>query len=196
MDIKSISYNCRAEVVNYKGVTFRSLLEGRWAAFFDSTVYAWQYEPTFAYEYFSGWLPDFAVWTRENDEPIYCEVKPINLRILPQEIKSKVDQCDKINGTIVGILGENPCVSRNPMSMGWVSKRKNDQRIWMSWTVGDMQRVKILWDNTENKFNQMSSTGDALANLASEIEWEAKHGVDHKRDLFRAVANRYYLDEV
>ncbi|MEW5859539.1 MAG: hypothetical protein AB1861_19480, partial [Cyanobacteriota bacterium] len=64
MDIKSISYNSRPEVVNYKGVTFRSLLEGRWAAFFDSAVYAWQYEPTFAYEYFSGWLPDFAVWTR------------------------------------------------------------------------------------------------------------------------------------
>ena len=52
----------------YAGVTFRSGLEARWAAFFDLLGIDWQYEPC----RLDGWVPDFLVagwWL--------AEVKPV-----------------------------------------------------------------------------------------------------------------------
>lgn len=44
----------------YKGYSFRSRLEARWAVFFDALGIEWQYEPE-GFELPSGWyLPDFA----------------------------------------------------------------------------------------------------------------------------------------
>ena len=42
-------------ITEYGGVTFRSQLEARWAAYFDRRGIAWEYEPA----RFDGWTPDF-----------------------------------------------------------------------------------------------------------------------------------------
>ena len=42
-------------ITEYGGVTFRSQLEARWAAYFDRHGIAWKYEPA----RFDGWVPDF-----------------------------------------------------------------------------------------------------------------------------------------
>ena len=47
-------------IAEYGGMTFRSQLEARWAAYFDRRAITWEYEPA----RFDGWKPDFAwSWT-------------------------------------------------------------------------------------------------------------------------------------
>ena len=57
----------------YRGITFRSRLEARWAAFFDQCEWTWQYEPEIV---IPGWLPDFSIAAHAG--PILVEVKPID----------------------------------------------------------------------------------------------------------------------
>jgi len=57
----------------YKGVTFRSRTEARWAVFFDSLGLRWEYEPQFFALRSGNYLPDFRVWY--GDEPHWFEVK-------------------------------------------------------------------------------------------------------------------------
>jgi hypothetical protein len=56
----------------YKGYRFRSRLEARWAVFFDTLGYDWEYEPE-GFELAGGerYLPDFRV------EGWWVEVKPM-----------------------------------------------------------------------------------------------------------------------
>jgi len=60
-----------AKPTRYRGITFRSRLEARWASFFDLTGWRWEYEPLDL----AGWIPDFALIGAEH--PILAEVKPI-----------------------------------------------------------------------------------------------------------------------
>jgi len=54
---------------SYGGVRFRSRLEAKWAAFFDTIGWRWTYEP-FDLE---GYIPDFVLHFRK---PMLVEVKP------------------------------------------------------------------------------------------------------------------------
>lgn len=56
----------------YKGINFRSLLEARWAYFFDKLGWTWQYEP---FE-MDGYIPDFLVTFSEDCWPMVVDVKP------------------------------------------------------------------------------------------------------------------------
>ena len=56
----------------YKGINFRSLLEARWAYFFDKLGWTWQYEP---FE-MDGYIPDFLVTYSKECSPIVVDVKP------------------------------------------------------------------------------------------------------------------------
>jgi hypothetical protein len=53
----TFQYRIKAHPTVYKGTTFRSRLEARWAAFFDLAGWTWQYEPIDLV----GWSPDFLV---------------------------------------------------------------------------------------------------------------------------------------
>lgn len=65
----------------YNGYRFRSRLEARWAVFFDSIGWDYEYEPQ-GFELPSGlrYLPDFLVWINlynyDKVEPYYVEIKP------------------------------------------------------------------------------------------------------------------------
>lgn len=60
----------------YKGYTFRSRLEARWAVFFDALDIKWEYEPEgFKLSDGTYYLPDFYLPTFSSG--MYCEVKPI-----------------------------------------------------------------------------------------------------------------------
>lgn len=52
-----MNYTIKSHPTIYKGVTFRSRLEARWAAFFDLAGWSWEYEPIDL----PGWSPDFRV---------------------------------------------------------------------------------------------------------------------------------------
>jgi hypothetical protein len=73
-----MKYDIKAHPTNYHGVTFRSRLEARWAAFFDFIGWSWEYEPIDL----NGWTPDFRVhWDCGHSEcpnghTLMIEVKP------------------------------------------------------------------------------------------------------------------------
>lgn len=52
-----MKYDIKSHRTVYDGVTFRSRLEARWAAFFDLVGWEWEYEPIDL----DGWSPDFRV---------------------------------------------------------------------------------------------------------------------------------------
>ncbi|MBS7793076.1 hypothetical protein KTR66_24050 [Roseococcus sp. SDR] len=62
-----------ARPTSYKGRKLRSRLEAKWAAFFDSVSWHWEYEP----EAIGGWMPDFLIFGPSGR--IYVEVKPDHL---------------------------------------------------------------------------------------------------------------------
>jgi hypothetical protein len=61
--------NFAAIPTTFKGVTYRSRLEAKWACTFDLLGWAFEYEPFDL----NGWIPDFALlW----NEPLLIEIKP------------------------------------------------------------------------------------------------------------------------
>jgi len=54
----------------YRGHTFRSRLEARWAAMFDVLGWTWTYEPFDC----AGYIPDFVL---HGDRPVLVEIKPV-----------------------------------------------------------------------------------------------------------------------
>ena len=82
----------------YKGVTFRSQLEARWAAWFDRNGIGWEYEPV----PMGNWLPDFRI--RTGNEETYVEVKPV--AEFPADVAEKIDRSDWKGRAM--ILGKTP----------------------------------------------------------------------------------------
>lgn len=73
----------------YAGVTFRSRLEARWAAFFTALGWRWSYEPFDSH----GWIPDFALSsTYGMGRPVLVEVKPIDA--FDRATAEKIDAAD------------------------------------------------------------------------------------------------------
>ena len=77
-----MKYTINAIKTRYKGISFRSRLEAKWAAFFDLCEWRWEYEPVdFRFEN-TGWIPDFFVEFPcghsecNGSHTIYAEVKP------------------------------------------------------------------------------------------------------------------------
>lgn len=64
-------YKIPGKETRWKGITFRSRLETKWAVFFDLLGLEWQYEPVDL----GTWTPDFLL--RGSKRSIYVEVKPI-----------------------------------------------------------------------------------------------------------------------
>lgn len=65
----------RAITTRYKGYSFRSRLEARWAVFFDHLGIRWEYEPE-GFELGNGlrylpdfWLPDWKLWVEVKPGP-------------------------------------------------------------------------------------------------------------------------------
>lgn len=81
------NYNIKAKPTTYAGVTFRSRLEARWAAFFDICGLQWKYEPRF--DFIKGWLPDFLITTSACE--ILAEVKPIDIAYAEREYRCGKD---------------------------------------------------------------------------------------------------------
>ena len=63
-----MTYRIGAKETVFRGVTFRSALEARWARFFDAIGARWEYEPDAGCPW---WAPDFRVFG------MLAEVKPV-----------------------------------------------------------------------------------------------------------------------
>jgi hypothetical protein len=58
---------------SYRGIKMRSLLETRWASFFDLVGWRWSYEPPLG----NGDIPDFLILGKA---PMLIEIRPVVLR--------------------------------------------------------------------------------------------------------------------
>ncbi len=96
-------------ITEYGGVTFRSQLDARWAAYFDRRGIVWEYEPT----QFDGWAPDFRVVL--DSVEAYAEVKPVSE--LPMDVAQRILNagCD----ADVLILGRGPQHAWRYQGQGW-----------------------------------------------------------------------------
>ncbi len=98
----------------YKGVTFRSRLEARWAIYFDNVGIEWEYEKE-AYQLRSGnYLPDF--WLPQVN--MWAEVKPGDFSVIE---RAKAYELAKVTGFEVLLLGGTPA----PKSY-YAAPREND----------------------------------------------------------------------
>jgi hypothetical protein len=77
-------YTIPAVQIKYNGVTYRSVLEATWAAFFDAVGWKYDYEP----KRYGDWLVDFVI---HGHKDIPVEVKPVT--VLPGEVAEKIDEC-------------------------------------------------------------------------------------------------------
>ena len=87
---------------DYKGAAMRSLLEAKWAAFFDCLGWKWVYEPC----EFNGWIPDFVLIGEK--QQTFVEVKPVFE--FPTEVAEKIDAAG-VPGEVL-IVGMAPLVAK------------------------------------------------------------------------------------
>ena len=96
-------------ITEYGGVTFRSQLEARWAAYFDRHSIAWEYEPA----RLDGWTPDFRLALGGGD--VYAEVKP--LTEFPMDVAQRILNAS-YDGDVM-ILGQGPRHAWRYRGDGW-----------------------------------------------------------------------------
>lgn len=85
----------KAIQTKYKGYRFRSRLEARWAVFFDSCGYNWEYEAEgYVLPCGTYYLPDFKVWGEDSngDYNVFLfEVKPSEESLFDKKISAFQD---------------------------------------------------------------------------------------------------------
>ena len=98
-------------ITEYGGVTFRSRLEARWAAYFDRRGIPWEYEPA----RFDGWTPDFRLVL--DGAHIYAEVKPVSE--FPMDVAQRVLNAAGCDADVL-ILGQRtaPCLAISGRRLG------------------------------------------------------------------------------
>ena len=154
-------YNMKAHQTIYKGVSFRSRLEARWAAFFDLIGWEWEYEPFDLI----GWTPDFLVsfhcghmecGGKQSRHKLLVEVKPY----------TKIEQFDghpctmypyghfdasSLEDDVVipadasAAFGNDPYISRWEMCHG----AGGGIYTLMDWT--DIEDIDVLWNKAGAK---------------------------------------------
>lgn len=112
----------------YKGITYRSRLEAKWACFFDLLGWPYEYEPFDL----DGYIPDFAIMFKK---PLLVEVKPV------LSIDEVMEKCQKpivaawnenrrilIAGGNIGYhgSGESPNGRHTSYNIGWIAYGEDD----------------------------------------------------------------------
>jgi hypothetical protein len=98
-------YDIKPKETVYNGIQFRSLLEAKWACFFDLTGWQWQYEPM----EINGRIPDFIIYTKSKHyatNKIIVEVKPSTM--IDDKFKQNILSSYANEKCHLLILDENP----------------------------------------------------------------------------------------
>jgi hypothetical protein len=115
-----VKYNIKAIETKFKGYTFRSRLEARWAAMFELLGWQWDYEPVD----FNGWIPDFAIYGKTL---VYVE--------FPQDVADRIGRSGCKDEVL--ILGQRPEIKsedeiwEEKHFFGWLGEHYEDDE--MEW---------------------------------------------------------------
>lgn len=112
----------RGLATTINGRKYRSQLEARWASFFSSVGWPFEYE---AFQ-LRGWIPDFLLL---GSSPVLVEIKPVY--VFPQFVVDKIEESNPphdvlILGCTIPVrpLGTEGIVS--PHTLGWLGERSGD----------------------------------------------------------------------
>ena len=113
----------------WDGVQFRSRLEARFAAFFSSLGWRWEYEPFDL----TGWIPDFII--RGADQNLLVEVKPFASDLEAFTEKLNKHGIKPVKGEFEEILfvsheGVQPSRYCEGMQLGMLGEHDSSSGIW------------------------------------------------------------------
>lgn len=111
----AIDYTIKAIPTTYNGRRYRSRLEARWAAYFDLLGWHHEYEPCDL----GTWSPDFALWGKRPQFPVYVEVKPID-QWDRQIARKMADACH--DGENILLVGKTPYFGTGWEQLGWMGE--------------------------------------------------------------------------
>jgi hypothetical protein len=186
-----VEYNIKAIPTVYAGVRFRSRLEARWAAFFDSCGWAWEYEP----EFFPRWLPDFRL--KGQHGPIYIEVKPIKFNKLRTWAAARSMALDVAQKALIAkerniealVIGDGPfCTS--------FTKRETCFGIYANNPSDDGDRATFLMDADWNRLDFSGSPVGRIFGVPELLcldEWER---IEHRTVTNDIAVTRWMTNEV
>lgn len=98
-----------------KGRIYRSRLEAKWASFFDSLGWKYEYEPIDL----NGWIPDFMIF---GHKPILVEVKPIYHFADDFDLAHELEKANDTDNEIL-VLGVAPIEHFSQCQIGWIRDR-------------------------------------------------------------------------
>lgn len=146
----------------YKGRKYRSLLEIKWAIFFD--YLGWQYE----YEPFGlkGWIPDFALYGA-NDQIILVEIKPITAidKVVCEEMSTADDGEHEL--LLLGLSPVNESKSWNSPALGWLTESKEYSNWGPDWghaMINANQRYGFFHEHNSYR-DRITGEGDGDSHL-------------------------------
>jgi len=115
-----MKYNITPKETIYNGIEFRSMLEAKWACFFDITGWQWQYEPM----QINNRVPDFIIYTKTDyyrTDKIIVEVKPSTM--IDDKFKTDLLNSYAEKKCHLLILDENPFYfDNNLLKLGLMSQ--------------------------------------------------------------------------
>jgi hypothetical protein len=168
----TINYTIQAKPTVYRGQTFRSRLEARWAAFFDLLEWEWVYEPF----HFGGWVPDFAIrapGAQSLRKVVLVEVKPIVL--LDDETAIKMKRCcPRTDGVLdyeLLMLGLEPNMDR----LGWLYEYCWEKAVFGRWAgqrrIGFRHEAQIWVDRISVQYDGGKPVGAPIPDGAIRRVW-------------------------
>jgi hypothetical protein len=183
----------------YRCRVYRSLLEAKWAAFFDLLGWPFEYEP---FE-LPGWIPDFILC---GAVPVLVEIKPV--ADFPPEIGAEVVKAAADGGRneevlIVGVAPlAIPRFNGNGWGyqLGWLAERHNGAACWGDALMGQWReseragfchadgswrdRISGRHDRCIGGLGERINTNSVWAAAANEVQWRG--GNDRGSDSERA----------
>lgn len=167
----------------YNGIQMRSRLEAKWACFFDSLGWHWQYEAIDL----AGWIPDFLLFSEE--KTVLVEVKPD--LTFPQDVARKCYNAGYNNARGLLILKNFPTIEHGEFKIGWVTDCFESH--------GDLDQ---LWDEPVHNWDEARIIGPrqgrygvcaVLGHWGDRLhDVEGKYGADdphHLMGLWRVACN-------
>jgi hypothetical protein len=114
----------------YNKIQFRSLLEAKWARFFDLVGWKYEYEP---FE-LNGWIPDFLLIGKGRTNNVFCEVKPITSfqEDYAQKYQKALEYDNIFKNNDLLMLGCTLPSQGDYAHLGWMGSvdKKLNQRLW------------------------------------------------------------------
>ena len=166
----SLDYTMRSIPTMFNGIQYRSRLEARWAAFFNSMGWPFTYEPMDL----CGWAPDFLLRANAK-KPLFVEIKPIVT--WENSVAEKAERAMPPGVThdllICGLGIEYP--GGMPM-IGWMGKWKKDHWFWDDATITRFQGPVSLteWETNQIQISDSGNVQSAWNHACNAVQWKGQ----------------------